>query len=46
MPQARDVLYVALEGSRTGLRARIGALARGLATSILRATNSIGCICL
>jgi hypothetical protein len=25
-----DVLYVALEGSRTGLRARIGALARGL----------------
>jgi len=27
---AVDVLYVALEGSRTGLRARIGALARGL----------------
>jgi hypothetical protein len=30
VPQARDVLYVALEGSRTGIRARIGALARGL----------------
>jgi hypothetical protein len=30
VPKARDVLYVALEGSRVGLRARIGALARGL----------------
>jgi hypothetical protein len=28
--EPRPVLYVALEGSRTGLRARIGALARGL----------------
>jgi hypothetical protein len=30
VPEARSVLYVALEGSRVGLRARIGALARGL----------------
>jgi AAA domain/DnaB-like helicase N terminal domain len=30
VPEARNVLYVALEGSRVGLRARIGALARGL----------------
>ena len=30
VPEARDVLYVALEGSRVGIRARIGALARGL----------------
>ena len=29
VPQARDVLYCALEGSQTGLRTRIGALARG-----------------
>jgi hypothetical protein len=29
IPQPRDVLYVALEGSQTGLRTRIGALARG-----------------
>jgi RecA-family ATPase len=29
IPHARDVLYVALEGSQTGLRTRIGALARG-----------------
>jgi AAA domain-containing protein/Toprim domain-containing protein len=28
--EARDVLYVALEGSRVGIRARLGALARGL----------------
>jgi hypothetical protein len=28
-PAPRDVLYVALEGSATGLRTRIGALARG-----------------
>jgi hypothetical protein len=30
VPEPRNVLYVALEGSRVGLRARIGALARGL----------------
>jgi hypothetical protein len=30
VPEPRPVLYVALEGSRVGLRARIGALARGL----------------
>ena len=30
VPEPRDVLYVALEGSQTGLRARIGALARGI----------------
>ena len=30
VPELRPVLYVALEGSATGLRARIGALARGL----------------
>ena len=30
VPEARDVFYVALEGSRVGLRARIGALTRGL----------------
>jgi hypothetical protein len=30
VPEPRDVLYVALEGSRVGLRARIGALTRGL----------------
>lgn len=29
IPRPRPVLYVALEGSRPGLRARIGALARG-----------------
>ena len=29
VPEPRDVLYVALEGSQTGLRTRIGALARG-----------------
>jgi hypothetical protein len=29
VPDPRDVLYVALEGSATGLRTRIGALARG-----------------
>jgi AAA domain len=29
VPDARDVLYLALEGSQTGLRTRIGALARG-----------------
>jgi hypothetical protein len=29
VPTARDVLYIALEGSQTGLRTRIGALARG-----------------
>jgi AAA domain-containing protein len=28
--ESRDVLYIALEGSNIGLRARIGALARGL----------------
>ena len=30
VPEARTVLYVALEGSRTGLRARLAALVRGL----------------
>ena len=30
VPAARDALYIALEGSRTGLRTRVGALARGL----------------
>lgn len=30
IPEPRSVLYIALEGSRTGLRTRIGALARGL----------------
>jgi hypothetical protein len=30
VPEPRSVLYVALEGSRVGIRARIGALARGL----------------
>lgn len=30
VPEPCDVLYVALEGARAGLRARIGALARGL----------------
>jgi hypothetical protein len=29
VPEPRDVLYIALEGSQTGLRTRIGALARG-----------------
>jgi RecA-family ATPase len=31
VPEPRNVLYVALEGSRVGLRTRVGALARGLA---------------
>lgn len=30
VPRARPVLYVALEGSRAGLRARVGALGRGM----------------
>jgi len=30
IPEPRPILYVALEGARTALRARIGALARGL----------------
>ena len=30
VPEPRNVLYVALEGSRVGIRSRIGALARGL----------------
>jgi AAA domain len=30
IPRPRNVLYIALEGSRTGLRTRFGALARGL----------------
>ena len=30
IPEPRDVLYVALEGSKAGLRARIGAVARGM----------------
>jgi len=29
VPEARHVLYIALEGSQTGLRTRVGALARG-----------------
>jgi hypothetical protein len=32
IPEPRDVLYLALEGSQTGLRTRIGALARGFGT--------------
>src|SRR5262249_26514765 len=30
IPEPRNVIYVALEGARVGIRARIGALARGL----------------